>query len=330
MRFNILPAMLCMALLAALLVPNLHAQSNQLEQSQMAVVSFDINLEKIRNSEMAQTLDLESKIKDAAPNSDKFDPNKVKRIFGATSAPESMEEAKGYKGEGPLPVEFFARVELIDSEAADEAISQIESKGEAVEIGGKTFYKSTDDDAPEGLLAHRVDDSTIEMGTKAYLLRADRKVFTEGLNAAWKKAPDEAVKIAMDLEGASGLVAELQKMAAENGPPSFGAYYELIGAVSDMHITIDMEGDNLLTIGMTGKSESQAEDIEGGVGSLIEMGKMFGMGQVGQLKKMSPDLGGMAEQMMEALNAGREGKDVSVKLIHPEGLAGAIKGMMGG
>jgi hypothetical protein len=327
MRFRILSALL----LVALVVPNLHAQSNQLEKSQMAVVSFDFDMDKIRNSAMSKTLDLESKIKDAAKrSSDKLDPAKVKRIYGASSAPESMEEAQGYKGEGPLPVEFFARVELVDAAAAEEAIKQIQEKGEAVEIGGKTFYKSTDDGAPKGLLAHRVDDSTIEMGTEAYLLRADRKVFTDGLTAAFKKAPDEAVKIAMDLEGASDLVAELQEMAAENGPPNFAAYYELIGAVSDMHITIDMDGDNLLTIGMTGKSESQAEDVEGGLGSLIGMGQMFGMSQVGTLKQINPDLGGMAEKMLEALNASREGKDVSVKLIHPEGLADAIKAMIGG
>ncbi len=327
MRFTILPALL----LVALVVPNLHAQSNQLEQSQMAVVSFDINMQKIRNSAMSKTLDLESQIEKAAKRgSDSMDPSKVKRIYGASSAPESMEEAQGYKGEGPLPVEFFARVELVDTAAAEEAIKQIQEKGEAVEIGGKTFYKSTDDDAPEGLLAHRVDETTIEMGTEAYLLRSDRKVFTEGLTAAWKKTPDEAVKIAMDFAGAAGLVSELQEMAAANGPPNFAAYYELIGAISDMHITIDMDGDNLLTLGLSGKSESEAEELEGGIGSLIGMGQMVGMGSVGQLKQMSPDLGAMAEKMLEALKAGREGKDVSVKLIHPEGLADAIKGMMGG
>lgn len=327
MRFSILPALL----LVALVVPNLHAQSNQLEQSQMAVISFDINMDKIRNSEMSKTLDLESQIEKAAKRGgDNMDPANIKRIYGASSAPESMEEAQGYQGEGPLPVEFFARLELVDSAAADEAMKQIQEKGEAVEVGGKTYYKSTEDDAPEGLLAQRVDGTTIEMGTEAYLLRADRKVFTDGLNAAFKKAPNEAVRIAMDLEGASGLVAELQKMAADNGPPNFAAYYELIGAISDMHITIDMDGDNLLTIGMTGKSESQAEDIEGGLGSLIGMGQMLGMSQLGPLKQSSPDLGGMAEKMLEALNATREGSDVSVKLIHPEGLAAAIKGMMGG
>lgn len=326
MRFTILPALL----LVALVVPNLHAQSNQLEKSQMAVVSFDINLDKIRNSEMSKTLDLESKINDAAPKSDSLDPASIKRVFGAMSAPESMEEAQAYKGEGPLPVEFFARVELVDSAAAEKAMKQFQEKGEAVEIGGKTFYKPTDDGAPEGMLAHLVDGSTIEMGTEAYLLRADRKVFTDGLTAAWKKAPNEAVKIAMDLEGSAGLVAELQEMAAASGPPNFAAYYELIGAISDMHITIDMDGDNLLTLGLTGKSESEAEELEGGLGSLIGMGQMLGMSQVGQLKQMSPDLGAMAEKILEALKAGREGKDVSIKVIHPEGLAGAIKAMMGG
>ena len=326
MRFTILSALL----LVALVVPNLHAQSNQLEQSQMAVVSFDLNMDKIRNSEMSKTLDLEGKIDDATPQSDSLDPANVKRVFGATSLPGAIKDVQGYKVEGPLPVEFFARVELISSAAADNAMKQIQEKGEAVEIEGKTFYKSTEDDAPEGLLAHLVGDSTIELGTEAYLLRADRKVFTEGLTAAWKKVPDEAVKIAMDFEGAPDLVAELQEMATASIPENFAAYAELIGGISGMHITIDMDGDNLLTIGMTGKSESQAEEIEGGLGSLIGIGQLAGMAQVGQLKQISPDLGAMVEQILEALKADREGNDVSVKLIHPDGLADAIKAITGG
>ena len=328
MRFIVLPALL----LVALVVPNLHAQSSQLEKNQMAVVRFDIDVDKIRNSEMSKTFDLESKIQEATSrNSDNLDPAKVKRFYGGSSAPESIKEAQGFmKGEGSMPVEFFARVELVDPEATDEAMKKIQEKGEAVEIGGKTFYKSADEDAPTGLLAHRVDSTTIEMGTETYLTRSDRKVYSDGLDAAFKKAPDEAVRIAMDLEGAPELVAELQKMAEESGPPSFAALYELIGAISDMHITFDMAGANLLTIGVTGKSESQAEDLEGGLGSLIGMGQMAGMVQLGQIKQVSPDLADKAQKMLEALKATREGKDVSIKLIHPEGLADAIKGMASG
>lgn len=326
MRFTILSALLLMALL----VPNLHAQSNQLEQSQMAVVSFDIRMDQIRQSAMANVLDLESKMKTAVPNGNDFDPNNVNRIFGASSAPESMASAQAYQGEGPLPVEAFIRMELINSEAADMLMEKIESKGEAVEIGGQTYYKSTDEDAPENFLAHRVDETTVEVGTEAYLLRPDRKVFTDGLTEAWKKAPNEAIKIAFDLAGAEKLVGELQEMAAENGPPNFAAYYELIGAMSALHLTADMDGPNLLTIGVSGKSESEAEELEGGLGSLVGMGQMMGMGMVGNLKQQSPELGGMVEQMLKALKAERAdgSKDVSIKLIHPDGFAEAISGMM--
>ena len=174
MRFTILTALLTVALV----VPNVHAQSNQLEESQMAVMSFDIHMDQIRKSEMAGVLDLESKMS-SLPNADKFDPSKVNRIFGATSAPESMESAQTYQGGEPSPVEFFTRMELVDSAAADELMEKIKSEGEAVEMGGETYYKSTEDKAPDNVMAHRVDDTTVEMGTEAYLLRPDRKVFTD-------------------------------------------------------------------------------------------------------------------------------------------------------
>ncbi len=327
MRFTILSALL----LVALVVPNLHAQSNQLRQSQMAVVSFDIRMDKIRGSAMAAILDLENKMKQAAVNSDDFDPSDVNRIFGASSAPESMAAAQSYSGEGPLPVEAFVRIELKSSAAVEKMMGEIEKKSDPIEIGGQTYFKSNEEEAPENFLAHRVDETTIEVGTEAYLLRADRKVFTDGLTKAWKKVPDEAVRIAMDLEGTDKLMAELQEMATENGPPNFAAYYELIGAVSGLHITIDMDGPNLLTLGFTGKSESEAEEVEGGLSSLVGLAQVMSGGLVGSIKQQAPEVGGMVEEMVQALKVERADKssDISLKLIHPEGFADAINGLMG-
>ena len=150
------------------------------------------------------------------------------------------------------------------------------------------------------------------------------------MTAAFKNAPDEAVKIAFDLAGAPELVAELQAMAAENGPPNFAAFYELIGAMSALHLTADMDGPNLLTIGVTGKSSEDAENLEGGLGSLVGMGQMGGMAMIGNIKQQSPEVGEMVEKMLMGLKAerGDGSNDISIKLIHPEGLGEAIKGMM--
>ena len=327
MRFSM---SMCVALLAvALVVPNLHAQSDQLKENQMAVVSFDIRLDKLRDSEMAKTLGVEDRVKGMVPPGSDIDPSEVKRVFGAMSAPESVAAAGAYQGDGPLPMEVFVRIEFVDSAAADKMFEQINADSKSEEIGGKTYMRPTDGGAPENLLAHRVNETTMEFGTEAYLLRADRKVFTDGLTAAFGKAPNEAIRIAMDLEGAGPLVEELQGMAAESGPPNFAAYYELIGAISDMHISIDADGPNLLTLGMTGKSESEAEDLEGGLGSLVGMGQMFGMGAIGSFKEQSPELGGMAEEILTKLKAEREGDQVVIKLIHPEGFAEAVQGMVG-
>lgn len=318
-------------MMLALPTPAVQGQSNQLEKQQMAVVSFDFRLDKIRQSEMAKTLDLESKIKSMVPRSSSMDPKSVKRIFGAMSAPASMETAQGYDGDGPLPVEIFMRMEFVDAQAADKMIAKVEEKGEANEIGGKIYFRPTEEKAPDNFIAHRVDETTVEMGTEAYLLRADRKVFTEGLTSAWKKTPDEAIRIAMDLQGADAFVAQLQAMATENGPPNFAAYYELIGNISELRLTADADGANLLTLGLTGKSGSETEDLEGGLQSLVGLGQMMGMGMVGQLKQQSPELGGAVEKMLTELKADRAdgSNDIEIKIVHPDGLADAIKGMIG-
>lgn len=317
--------------MTALLTPAVQAQSNQLEEQQMAVVCFDFRLDKIRESDMSDTLDLESKIKGMVPANDGMDPKEVNRVFGAMSAPESMEAAQGYAGEGPLPIEVFVRVEFATADAADKMIAKAEEKGEADEIGGKVYYRPTEAAAPDNFIAHRVDETTVEMGTEAYLLRSDRKVFTEGLTASWEKTPSEAIRIAMDLAGAETLVSQLQELAAKNGPPNLAAYYELIGNISDVRLTADMDGDNLLTLGVTGKSGSETEDLEGGLKSLVGLGQIAGMGMVGQLKQQLPELGGAVEKMLTELKAERVAgsDDIEIKIIHPEGFAEALKGMMG-
>lgn len=304
------------------------AQSSQLEESQKAVVSFDLRFDKMKASEAGQVLDVAGKIEQAPtpPGSD-FDMNKVKRVYGALSAPESMESAQNYQGEGPLPIEFFARIEMEDAATADEALAKIQEDAEVVEMAGKTFYKPTKEDAPENVMATRINETTIEFGTTAYVTRADRKVFTEGLQQSFERMPNEAMRIAIDLEGASELVGAMTAQAKESAPPNFAPFIDLLDAASDLRISMDLEGANLLTIGTTGKSESEAEDLEGGLNTLVGFGQMFGGQAVQGLKAQSEELGGMVEEILENLQATRAEKNVTLAIPHPKGLAEALKAM---
>ena len=315
-------------LLALLAATPLFAQSSQLAESQKAVVSFDFRFDALKAAPAAQTLEISEKIKNIPKSSESApDMDKVKRVYGALSAPEDMESAQTYRGDGPLPVEFFARIEMEDVESANVAFEKLQSESEVVEMAGKTFYKPTKEGSPENVMATKVDDTTIEFGTTAYITRADRKVFSEGLTKSFGRLPNEAMRIAIDMEGASGLIETVVATAKESAPPNFAPFIDLLDAASDLRISMDLEGSNLLTIGTTGKSESQAEDLEGGLNSLVGLGQAFGGGAVQGLKQQSEELGTMVETILENLQATREGDNVTLAVPRPEGFAEALKTM---
>jgi len=326
MRTILFSALMLIGLFSLIAAPAVSAQSNQLEESQKAVLVFDFRFDKLRSSEAAKSLKIAEKLQKARPQSEyMLNPETIVRVFGAASAPENISELQGLQGGGPMPVEFFSRIEMEDAEALNETMELLLEKSEAVEMGGKTYYKPNDEDAPDNIMAAKVNDTTLEYGTTAYITRADRKVFTDGLTAAWQKSPDDAVRLAIDLEGASSLIEVAVAQGKEAAPPNFAPFIDLLSAASDLRISMDFDGANLLTIGTTGKSESEAEDLEGGLNTLVGFGQMFGTNAVQGLKQRSEELGTMAEDVLKSLEAVRDGNSVTLAVPRPEGFAEALQ-----
>jgi len=323
MRTILFSALMLIGLIAA---PTVSAQSNQLEESQKAVLVFDFRFDKLKASEAAQALNIAEKIQQARPQSEDMpNPDKIARVFGAVSAPEDISEIQGLRSGGPMPVEFFSRIEMEDAEALNETMELLLEKSEAVEMDGKTYYKPNDEDAPDNIMAAKVNDTTLEYGTTAYITRADRKVFTDGLTTAWQKSPKgDAVRVAIDLKGASSLIEVAVAQGKENLPPNFAPFIDLLSAASDLRISMDFDGANLLTIGTTGKTESDAEDLEGGLNTLVGFGQMFGTQAIQGLKQQSEELGTMAEGMLKSLEAVRDGDSVILAVPRTEGFAEAL------
>ena len=325
MRTILFSALMLIGLIAA---PTVCAQSNQLEESQKAVLVFDFRFDKLKASEAAESLKIAEKLKSARPVSEDMpSPEKIVRVFGAVSAPGDLSDFQGIQGEGPLPFEFFSRIEMEDAESLNEALELLIEKSDAVEMGGKNYYKPSEENAPDNILATKVNDTTLEYGTTAYITRADRKVFTDGLTTAWQKSPDDAVRLAIDLEGASSLIEAAVEKGKEFAPPNYAPFIELLSAASDLRISMDFEGENLLTIGTTGKSESEAEDLQGGINTLVGFGQIFGAQAIQGLKAQSPELGTMAEDTLKSLDAVRDGNSVTLAIPRPEGFAEALKSM---
>lgn len=297
------------------------AQQSPLETQEKSVVRFDINLEKITNSELGKKLDLAGKMQDLPNvNADDLDPASISHVFGAMSLPDNMAAFQSMQPGGDIPMEMFMRVEINDSATLAEAVKKMSEESEEVSIGGKKFMKPTSGEAPEGMLFSKIDDKTLEMGTEKYVTRADREVMTDNLKKAWGMAPEHAIRIVVDVDGMEALKEEI----IENVPPQAIAYAELLNNITNLRITIDFESDHLLTVCATGKDEELAEEFADGLDSLLMFGKMG----LDPNRAPNDEAANVMQEISDAMEANLDGVEVSIKIPRPEGFDSFIEGML--
>ena len=300
------------------------AQTAPLEEGQKAVLAFDIRMDSICDCELGKSLGLSEKLSavQAQSGGDKPDPSSLDRLFGAISAPADMGTARKVQM-GEIPFEFFVQLKFNNAASVQKMLAKAEEKNSGtIESNGRTYYKSDPEaETPAGLLMGKVDETTIEMGTEAYILLDDRKPFTDNLKSALAKAPkDDAIRIVMDLEGAKGLIAEAVAMGKENSPnPMVGAYMDLIDNMKSLRLSIDLAGDNLLTVQATGVNEADAVELKEGLDSLLGMAKMGIQSQLPMIKEQDADGAAVAEQFSKSLVAKNSGAEVSVIVPKPTG-----------
>ncbi len=294
---------------------------------QRSAVMFDINFTKLKKSELASTLGVDAQLEKVAQQDDaKPDPSKLVRVVGAMTAPKSIDDAQAL-ADGKMPVDFYARMQFEDSDAAGKMLAKAESEsGGKVERNGKTFYRPKDDSGtPENLLMHRVDETTIEVSTESYAYLANRDVLSQGLQEAWSMTGDDSIRLAIDLEAASDLINEVvesvkAQVKGSGQEAMVTGYVDLIDNMKNLRLGIDFSNEHLLTLQATGVDEKQAKELQGGLDALLGMGKMMGGMQLQGIQQQDPEASAVLDQIMNALKANREGNEVDVTIPHPKGL----------
>ena len=90
------------------------AQQSPLETKDKAVVQFDINFDKITQSDLGKQLDLAGKMKNVpGVKTDDIDPSSISRLSGALSLPDNIEAFQGLGPGADLPIEMFFQVQIL-------------------------------------------------------------------------------------------------------------------------------------------------------------------------------------------------------------------------
>lgn len=294
-----------------------------------ASIVFDVRMEKLMDSPLAKAMELKDKMAEM-PKTGGPDVSKMVRIFGAATAPESVEDIQSMQ-QGDLPVEFFVRFQFTDADGANSMLKQaIDDNDGTVERNGKTYYKApAASGAPAGVMMYSPDEKTVEIGTEGFVFRSDAKPFTKGLNSAWGKVSDDAIRVAFDLDSAGDLVDELVKLGQDQvGQPMVGEMMNVFKEMKSMSMSFDLAGKNLMTMQSTGKTAESATKIKETLDGVLFMAKQGGKQAVGQMKNDNPEGAKTVGAILDGMNANQKGDDVTVAVPRPEGFEKTVMGFV--
>ena len=319
------------AIAVALVASNAFAQSSTTGQEpavaaqDQAVLMMEVDLKKILGSEIAKLLNLEGKLKDL-PNvqSGEVEMGDFSKITAIASLPKSVADFSAALGE-KSPFHLYFATTFANPEVADQAFSKIKEQSEVVEIEGQTYFKATDPRSPQWLMTKRVSDSAFAFGDQTYLSQGGQNFSSKGLKAAWGTMTNQAVRLALDLEGMPELRKDLIKTISAQIPESFAVYPNLLNNINDLRVTVDPDDKNMLTLSATGKDAEMATEFSQGLNSILLLAKFQLLGEASKI----PDekVQSVLKDVANSLSTSVTGNEVKLVVPRPEGLLDAIKGI---
>ncbi len=300
----------------------------ELNEQQKSVFLFDIRVSQLMDEAKEIGIDLASATAGSLPlpGNVEIEASQIKRIFGSASFPENINSAMqiAQDGSGDLPFEFFVRIEFTDADIVEMVEKGFSNISETVEIGGKTYYQDRGP-GPKNLVAHRVDETSFEIGTISYCQQSKRSFFSDRLKAAFQNAPNEPIRIVLDLETRADFLNEAVAMGKQmlNDPVST-AYLDLIDNSNSIVLSSGLSSStNLLTLTADGKDKEQAEELASGLDGILGTAKMGAGFIFGQMENDMPKEAAsginMLKRMVSELAAKQKGNAVKIEIAKPEG-----------
>ena len=262
--------------------------------------------------------------------------SQVERIYGATSLPKDIETLNQIV-ENSLLKDFpvfpsvawqaltngcFLQIKFVDKPAADQVEASWKKKTPKMKMGGFNYNIPWGQKKDDAFFAQRVDEMTIEFGSKGCLLQSDRSFFTDRLNAAYQAAPQEALRLVLDLETRRDVLKNVIKLGKKEVPRTAHAYLELVEILKSVALTHSFNSENLMSLIAEANSDADAEEVAAGLSSVLQIGKVGFATVFSQISRGAPEGAkepmAMVKGMVDGLKADQSGATVKVLVKKPE------------
>ena len=310
-----------------------------LREDQKSVAVIDLRVDQLLKEFVAAGVDAErfSGAKLSGPFAG-TNVGQIERVYGATCLPRDITTLKQILAD-PYFKDFpvfssvawqaltngcFLQIKLVDKPAADEVEKRWKKKGLEMKMGGFNHDVPWGQKEDKDFFAHRVDETTIEFGSKAFLQQTDRSFFTDRLNAVYQSSTGDAFRLVLDLETRRDLLKEIIKLGKKEIPRPTHAYLDLVKGLKSLNLGFSFDSANLLSLIAEANDDSDAEEFADGINSLLQLGKV-GLGtvfaQISQAKDTPEDARkplAMFKGMVDGLKANRSYTTVKLLLKKPE------------
>ena len=308
-----------------------------LREDQKSVAVIDLRVDKLMKEFVAAGVNAErfSGAKLSGPFAG-TSVSQVDRVYGATCLPKDISTLKQILADPNLkgfPVfssvacqaltnGCFLQIKLVDKAVADDVEARWKKKSLNMKVG------KFDHDIPWGqkedkdFFAHRVDETTIEFGSKEYLQQADRSFFTDRLAAVYQSSAGDALRLILDLETRQQLLKEVIKLGKKEVPRPTHAYLDLVESLKSMNLGFSFGSEDLLRLVAEANGDSDAAEFAEGINSLLQLGKVGAGTLFSQISRDAPEGArepmAMIKGMIDGLAAEQSGTTVKVLLKKPE------------
>ena len=301
-------------LFLATMVPLATAQTD-LPNEDKAVFCLDVQVNKILESKLAESLG-EEMVQEITEGMDLPVPaENYVRIFGLMGAPNSMQEAMGSK---EIPFNMMFEFQMVDAESAKELFEFMQLDPETSQEIDGVKYLSPPPFAPQNIIAGITNETTVVFGTKDFVLAGSRMdLFSEELKKSWgRHTVDLPLRASLEMVSKADLIAEAVTMGGEGAPPFMAPMLGLVDNFESLNLTLDLSGEELLALRGLGKSDTDAEELRGGLNGLLGMAKLGASGMQAELQK-APKAAAMLDGVMKDLNTSGEGREVNIIIGRP-------------
>ena len=304
------------------------ANAEDLPEDELATCVFDIDMTRLRNSQLVQTMGLDAFAK-VLDLENAFPPEismkNIDRVNGAFEFSEAWEDINNPGGE-PFKLDFYIQLHFNTDESAASFKEEMKNGSVEYEENGKKYYGPLENGfTPTNFRIH-FENNVMEVGTTKYIYHPNRDLLTEKLNDAWNEIPkDKFLRAAIDVDASRELVKGFSNLIKEEfsfaGPMVEQLAETTVDVIDDISfgsVYLDLDSPNLLTAKLTSTNDDATEKIEGVANGLLFMGVLPLKNLIKMIPFTSKDDSKPLLKLVDQLKAVKGDGEVVLEINKPE------------